>query len=282
MAEGYRLVALDVDGTLKPRNGPVTTRVRVAIAAAGAAGVHVALATGRMFRSTLPFAEALGLRTPIICNGGATIRDPASGAILYRQGIPLPLVRAVVVAARARGLSVAAYLDDDLRVERVSADSPFAGYVARAGAQVVDDHLEHLAVEPCHLAVVSDEARTRGLVRELQEEFGSTLAVTSGHPLLAEIDSPGVSKGAALAHLASLLGVPRTGVLAIGDDWNDIAMLDYAGLGIAMGDAQPEVLAVADVVAPSADEDGVAWALERFVLDGAVGRGHSGSTGGGE
>ena len=262
----FRLVALDVDGTVKPRNGPITPGVREAIARTLARGVEVTLATGRMFPSVLPFARELGLTAPVICLGGSCLRDPRTGATLFQQGIPLALAREVIAAGRERGLSVCAYVGDSLLVERVDPDSPFSGYVARARAEVVPDLLERLTADPGHMAVVSDEVRTRGLVRELRDVFGERLAVTSGHPLLAEIDHPSVSKAVALASLAERLGVEREQVIAVGDDWNDIPMLDYAGLGVAMGDATPEVLAAADVVAPTADEDGVVWVLERYVL----------------
>lgn len=264
----FRLVALDVDGTLKPRNAPVTPRVQAAVAATLAAGVEVTIATGRMFRSALPFAQALGLRAPIICFGGAVIKDLTTQETLYRQSIPSSLARRVVEAGRARGLAVAAYVDDDLYVERVPPGPDFAGFVARSSARVVGDLLACLSDEPCHMAVISEEVRTRGLVLDLRAEFGDRLTVTSGHPLLAEIDHPEVSKGRALSRLAELLGIDRSQVLAVGDDWNDVAMLEYAGLGVAMGDARPEVLDVADVVAPSAAEDGVAWILTKYVLDG--------------
>ncbi len=262
----FRLVALDVDGTLKPREGPITPRVRAAIADALAAGVHVTIATGRMFRSAAPFAHDLGLRTPIICYGGSVIRDPLTGETIYRQGIPAELARRVVAAGRARGLCVAAYVDDDLYVERVTPESAFSGYVARSRAQVVDDVERYLVAEPCHMAIASDEVRTRGLVHELRCELGPYLSVTSGHPLLAEIDHPEVSKGHALALLTEWLGLERSSVLAVGDDWNDVSMLQYAGLGVAMAGSPPEVLEAAAVVAPSADDDGVAWVLERYVL----------------
>jgi hypothetical protein len=219
-----------------------------------------------MFPSVQPFAQELGLTAPIICLGGAALRDPRTGATLFEQGIPLVLAREVIAAGRERGLSVCAYVGDYLFVERVDPGSAFAGYVARSRAEIVPDLLERLSADPSHMAVVSDEVRTRSLVRELQEVFGDRLAVTSGHPLLAEIDHPSVSKAVALDHVARRLGVEREQVLAVGDDWNDIPMLDYAGLGVAMADAAPEVLAAADVVAPTAAEDGVVWVLERYVL----------------
>lgn len=262
----FRLVAMDLDGTVKPRNGPITSATLAAATEALAAGVHLTIATGRAFRSALPFAASLGLRAPIICYGGAVIRDPATGETLFRQSIPSDLASRVVDAARRRGLSVVAYADDALYVERVPASSSFAGYVARSSAVVVDDVLGHLADGPCNMAVVSDEIGTRALVHDLRAEFGDELHVTSGHPLLAEIFHPEVSKGRALAWLAASLGIDRSEVLAIGDDWNDISMLEYAALGAAMGNAPPEVLAVAGVTAPTVDEDGVAWVLRTYAL----------------
>jgi Cof subfamily protein (haloacid dehalogenase superfamily) len=262
----YSLIALDVDGTVKPRGRPISARVRDAIAAARAAGVHVTLATGRMYRSAEPFVAELGLTDPIICYGGAVITDPKSGHHVHRRGIPLPLARRIVDAGRARGLGLLASFDDYMLYEGVPETSTFATYARRNFARIVPDLLASLPDEPCHLALITEERLTHGLVMELRAEFGDALHVTSGHPLLAEIYHPEVDKGAALATVAGMLGVPREEVIAAGDDLNDVAMLRWAGLGLAMADAPLEVLAAADRVAPTADADGVAEIIEQFVL----------------
>jgi hypothetical protein len=266
-----------VDGTLKPRDGPMTEAVVSAFSRAIAAGVPVTIATGRTFRSARPYALELGIGTPIICTGGALVRDPVTGGVLHRESIPFAAALRVIEIARAIELPVAAYYDDDVFVERVVPDSRFAGYVERTHATIADDLVTVLPGEPIHMAIVTDGDGTRKLVRDLQASIGEVVNITSGHPLLAEIDSLGASKGTALRWLADYLGIDRSAVLAVGDDWNDIAMMEYAGVSVAMGDSPPEVLAVADVVAPSASENGAAWVIERYVLGAAAGGSGSGS-----
>ena len=273
----YRLAAFDVDGTLKPRYRPITSRVRAAVGAARAAGVHVTIATGRMYRSAEGFVAELGLTAPVICYGGAVITDPQTGRPLHKRGVELREVQRIVEAGRARGLGVLASFDDHMLFERVPDDSPFADYARRNFASLVPDLVASLPDEPCHVALITSAERSKSLVLELRAEFGEALHVTSGHPLLAEIYHPEANKGVALARVAAMLGVKREAVLAAGDDWNDVAMLEYAGLGVAMADAAPEVRAVAGAVAPSADDDGVAWVVEEIVLS----KRYSDSAGGG-
>ena len=271
------LAAFDVDGTLKPRLGPLTPAVIAAAGRAISAGAKLTIATGRTFESARPFALELGIRVPIICTGGALVRDAGSGEVLHREQVPLAAARMVVEAARELGLPVAAYYDDVLFVERVVPDSPFAGYVERTHGTETSDLMSALPGEPIHMAIVTTGDGTRQLVRRLRESMRGAVNVTSGHPLLAEIDSAGASKGTALSWLAAHLGVEREEVLAAGDDWNDIEMLDYAGVAVAMRDAPPELLAVADVVAPPASEDGAAWVIDRYVLGVSAAGAGSGS-----
>jgi Cof subfamily protein (haloacid dehalogenase superfamily) len=266
----------DVDGTLKPRDGPVTETVASAVRRAIDSGTLLTIATGRTFQSARPYAIDLGISVPIICTGGALVREPSTGLVLHRESIPLAAALRVVEIARAVGLPVAAYFDDELYAEGVVPDSPFGGYIERTHGRLAEDLIAVLPGEPIHMAVVTDGDRTRPLVRELQASIGDVVNVTSGHPLLAEIDALGASKGTALRWLVEYLGVDRSSVLAVGDDWNDVAMLEQAGVSIAMSDSPPEVLAVADAVAPPASEDGAAWVIERYVL-GAAGGSGSGS-----
>lgn len=267
----YRLVALDLDGTAFPRRRPVrlgepvSQRVRQAIRKAQDMGIHIVIATGRMFRSALPYAQELSITTPLICYQGALIKDPVSFQVLHHQGVPLTVAREVIAAAREWGLSVNIYLDDGIYVDELSPSSPIYQSLVAVEARAVGNLLEFLKQEPTHLAVVSEEARSKELVLRLQEMLGDRAYVSSGHPLLAEVSHPQVSKGKALALVARHLGVLREEVISVGDDWNDIDMLRYAGLGVAMAGSPAELLAVADVVAPPASEDGLAAVLERYL-----------------
>ncbi|MBI2939234.1 MAG: HAD family phosphatase [Chloroflexi bacterium] len=260
-----RLVALDLDGTILPRGGAISDRVVAVVRAVVASGVHVTLASGRMFRLVQPYAERLTIRTPVICYGGALIREPDGGQPLYEQGIPIPLAREVVAAGRGLGHHVNVYIEDDLFVEAVSPDHPMYEALLRTGARAVGDLERILTTEPHHMALVTP-GDPKSLVLRLRERFDGALNVTSGHPRMAELDHPAVSKGAGLRLVAERLGVDRSEVLAGGDDWNDQSMLEYAGLGVAMAGAPPEVQAAARVIAPPIEEDGIAQVLEEHVL----------------
>jgi hypothetical protein len=105
---------------------------------------------------------------------------------------------------------------------------------------------------------------------ELRQRFGGLMEVTRSHALIVEGNPLGVSKGDALQRLAAYLDVPQAQVMTVGDQDNDAAMIEWAGLGVAMGNGSPAVKAVADWVAPPLAEDGAAVAIERFVLGGLV------------
>ena len=263
---GYRVVAIDIDGTLLPHGGSISPRDRLAIERAIAAGVIVTLASGRMFPLIEPLVRELGLTAPTICYGGALIIDPGTGQALHQRGVPRQLAIEVIRAARDRGLTARVYLDAAVYVDTISVGAFNYDSLTRVAATAVGDLERFLEVDATHLAIDAPSGLTRGLVLELQEQFGGRLNVTTGHPLLTEFSHLSVHKGSALAWLCGHLGIPLGASMAIGDDWNDLAMLRSAGLAVAVSNAHPDVLAIADVVVPSVGNSGVAHALERFVL----------------
>ncbi len=259
-------MAIDVDGTLLEHGQSVSARDREAIQRAVASGIVVTLATGRMFPLVEPLVRQLGLTAPTICYGGALIVDPIAVRPLHQRGVPLGLAIEVIREARCRGLTARVYLGTAVYVDTIEIDAFNYDSLTRSAAVAVGDLERFLLVDPTHLAIDAPPGRTRGLVHELREQFAGRLNVTTGHPLLTEFSHPSVHKGSALSWLCDHVGIPLAESIAIGDDWNDLEMLRVAGLGIAVRNAQPDVLAIADVVVPSVGESGVAHALERFVL----------------
>lgn len=244
----------------------VTQRVTEAVSYALSQGIIVTLASGRMFRLVEPFVSHLGLTSPVICYGGAMIVEPPTRRTIYERGVPLELAQKVIKEARARQLDARAYVDNDVFVDRILPGRFNYESLTRIKAIEVGDLLTHLKRDPSHLAIDSPPEGTRGLVEEMRTRFGSSLHVTTGHPLLVEFSRPMVHKGTALTWLANHLGIPRDQTLAIGDDWNDVEMLRAAGLGVAVANAHPRVLGLAGRIVPSVADDGVAVALEDIVL----------------
>jgi len=266
-----RLVALDLDGTTFGGDTRVSPAVRAAIAATQAKGVAVPLATGRMFTSTRPIAADLGIRVPLICYQGALVRDPVSAATLFYRPLAADVALEVIALLQAQGLHAQFYLDDVLYVDEWNPGTTiYVGLNKDIRVETIGDPVAFLRAQgsdPTKISVVlADEAATDALVAHLKGRFGDRLYATKSHPIFAETINPTCDKGVALAALAAHLGVAQAEVLAVGDGDNDIPMLRWAGVGVAMGQAAADVQAAADYVTASLTEDGLAAALDRFVL----------------
>lgn len=263
---------LDVDGTLSEHDRPVRAPVREALVAAGRRGVVVGLATGRLYRSALPYHRAVGARAPLICFHGALIKDPATRRVHRHWALSQPLAAVLLERLRLprwRDLSVHLHCLDRLYVRCI--DAPTRNWLAgsRIAATPVESlrRVAHLA--PTKVAVVGDDpARIDALEADLRATFGTAeigFSRPAAHCL--EAADPHLDKARALRYLTEdLLGLDADQVMAVGDAFADESMLAYAGVGVAMGNAPAALRATADWVAPSVSGDGVAAAVSRWIL----------------
>jgi len=266
----FKLLVMDLDGTILPTEGSISSRVKAAIREVQDRGVLATLASGRTFASMVIFARELGISAPLICHQGALVKDPVTGRVFYEDLIPVDVMRDVVVHAREHHLHLNVYIDDETYMERSNGEIELYSRLSRIQHQAVPDLLAALKHNPTKCIWVSETPeKSDALLPLLQQSFGSRLSVVRSHPYLIEGVPLGVSKGKALAFLAGCLGITQAETVAIGDSDNDADMLQWAGLGLAMGNSTPLVLTVADCVVPSIDDDGVAFAIERYVLDGS-------------
>ncbi len=265
-----RLIAIDLDGTLIDDRLTVAPRVKEALAAAQARGVIVTLASGRMFRAMQPFAQELNIQAPLICYQGGLVRHPVTEETTFHLPVPTPMAQEVVALARARGIQVNAFADDRLHVERMGPEAEVYMRIAQVEATVVPDLAAFLADNPStKLVLVNlEEHKTDSLVEELTTHFGERLGITKSHRYYTEAVHPEVNKGRALTQLADGLGFSLDQVMGIGDNLNDLSLVETAGFGVAMGNGNPRVKAAAEFVTASFEEDGVAVAVEKFVLGG--------------
>jgi Cof subfamily protein (haloacid dehalogenase superfamily) len=261
------LLALDLDGTLMGSDLVIDQSVRQSVAALQARGVHVTIATGRMFGATLPFAQQLGISEALICYQGALLRHAVSGEIYDQIVMPGAPAAEAVAALLERDIFVIAYIDEQLCIaeERAELDV-YLGYHPEGAEVVVAPDLPQLvaASAPTKLLFVAAPDIVAVTLDELTPQFAGRLATTRSHQLFGEMTALGVSKGAMLERLAARLGVERSQVVAIGDQENDLSMIEWAGLGLAMGNAIPAVQAAADAVLPGVGQGGVAHAIERY------------------
>jgi release factor glutamine methyltransferase len=266
-ANTIRLLALDMDGTLMGEDLVISPRVRRAIATAQARGVVVTLATGRMLDFVLPFARDLKITAPLICYQGGVIQAAGSDVPLYRATMDPALVREVLELEAQYGWHAILYADDDVFLADRRHPDEFYHYMLGERLVWVDD-LAHVLEqhEPVKLIIFVETDEAERVEAELRQRFVGRMEVARSHALIVEANPPGVSKVDALQRLAAHLRIPQSQVMAIGDQANDADMIAWAGVGVAMGNGSPATIAVADWVAPPLEEDGVAAAIERFIL----------------
>jgi len=270
---GKRLIALDLDGTVMGRERIISQRVRHAVKQAIDQGHLVTIATGRGFAPTAHFAQDLGVNAPIICYQGALVRDYRDGRTVHSATIPLPVARDLIDFSETRKLNFQVYTQDD-RAYVSQLNSVAEGIAELSGIPVtaVKDLAGWLSHPPIKFIFFEQEEAVPELVRNMQAQFDGHLQVVRSWDQLIEATGPSISKGEALARLAVYMGVAQAETIAVGDQDNDVSMIAWAGLGVAMGNASPAAKAAADVVAPALEADGAAWAIEQYVLGkGAVG-----------
>ena len=263
-----RLVAMDLDDTLLRDNCTISPRVLEAIQKAQAQGIVVTIATGRMTISTRPYAEQLRVDVPIITYHGAMIQQVLSGEILFRCVIPSALAAEIVDYVAKQGIYGQVYLKD--RVVASELNEWSREYAKIASVQVEEADLSVLlAQEPEgveKILFIAEEPVLDQLAPMLKQYYGEKIHITKSKPHFLEITDCSVNKGVALDALAKHLGIAQEEVMAIGDSFNDLEMIQYAGTGVAMGNARLEIKEQADIVTVSNEEDGVAEAIERYVL----------------
>ena len=286
MAE-YRLIAVDVDGTLLNSTGQITSRTREALLRATSRGVRLAVATGRRRRTALPILEQLAVPHFLVSSQGAAVWD--DDEIVFHSHLPSDNAR--VALEIIRGLDMSAVVLGNAFKEDVvwfagdtERDARLTAYVERNRAVARPFGPETLEHDPVELIIMDSMERLEALDRALTGHQAPPPAedppaqdgpagpvrlwrvifsrnqFTAGGAI--EVVGPDTSKAAALAHLCRRLDITPKQLIAFGDNVNDVEMLDYAGLGVAMGNATDDARAAAARIAPSNDEDGIAVTLE--------------------
>ena len=275
----YRLLALDIDGTLVTDDRVVTERTVTAIGLAVKKGVWVTLCTGRSISTSRPVAEQVQLNAPLILNGGALLYDISHSQPLYACNLEKTLALEAVYHLRAVQCHPIVYSPlPDCRYFYYDhpnrENAAFLEYLRRnpERACLIPDVTAALREDAAYIVVTDRNERIRSLAPALEEclrEMRITLEVS---PINREychltVAPYGISKGSGLRMLAHRLGISLCDTIAVGDNLNDLDLLDTAGLGVAMGNAVPETKAHANYVTASNNEDGVAEVIERFILN---------------
>jgi hypothetical protein len=259
------LIALDLDGTLLDPKEQISPRNRAAIRRAVEAGIRVVLATGRGVDLPIRVSRELRLNLPIICCHGALIKDFQADRTLFHQPVPLQHAKDMVDFAMEHGLSVVLYAEE--LFWRIEGSQLYMDDMTGPSWRAVSSFNEVLAAgAPTFMRFLGAES-----VEKVMARFGDLPLNFRRETWFEFVEcavlNRGASKRAALARLCADFQIPPEAVLAIGDSRNDVPMLRWAGVGVAMGNASLEVKEAVRYVTASNGEDGVAVAIDRFVPD---------------
>jgi Cof subfamily protein (haloacid dehalogenase superfamily) len=261
----YRLCAIDLDDTLLGPDHQISARNARAVHAVVERGVIVVIASGRMHETTLRFADQLALDTPIISYNGAMVRRPHTDDVWLQERIPAGPAQVVADYSQEHDLQLNYYLNDHLYTFAYTPWMRLYQERTLAPVEVRADFYDLVrGKEPTKLIIVDSPEVTNGLLPVFRDLFGDRLYVTKSNDEYLEFMPPHANKGAALALVAARYGVTAAETVAFGDSWNDVPMLKWAGLGIAVGNAKPAAIAAADRTVLPNDRDGVAIALEEI------------------
>ncbi|SHG53467.1 hypothetical protein SAMN02745221_00424 [Thermosyntropha lipolytica DSM 11003] len=262
-----KLVAIDLDDTLLDSRRRISPKTAELIKKVRKQGVLVTLATGRMYSSALFYARLLKIELPLITYQGALVKNSGSGEVLYYKPVEPEKAGEIVDFFKANGVHYNAYLDDNLYMERLTREGRDYAELAGIEAKVVPDLAWQVKKQGSLkiMGISYAEPKILELEKELKSRYGETLNITRSKPYFLEVMHKKANKAEALKVVAAYYGIEREEVLAIGDSYNDIEMLKWAGLGVAMGNAPQEVKEAADWVTLSHDEEGVAYALQRWI-----------------
>ncbi len=266
----YRLLVLDIDGTLVNSNKKLTRQTRQGIEKAQQAGVTVALASGRPAYGIFPLAKELNLQKNggyIISFNGGQIFDCRTQSMLHQKTLPLQMPALLYQMARENNVAILTYQDHYLITE--NEDNVFVkeeAAINKMPIRKIDSFCDYVKFPVAKCLMMDHPAHLEEVEQLVKQKFGDSLNVFRSAPFFLEVMPQGIEKAAALNILGEKTGIRQEEMIACGDGHNDISMISYAGLGVAMENAQPAVKRAADIITKSNDEDGVAHVIEKFIL----------------
>ena len=267
----YKLLVLDVDGTLLNDEREISKRTLAALLKVQQMGVRIVLASGRPTYGLMPLAKTLELGNYggfVLSYNGCQIMKAQNGEILFERRINPEMLPYLEKKARKNGFAIFTYHDDTLIT-----DSPDNEYIKNEALlnnlKIIKEDEFSTAIDfaPCKCMLVSDKEKALiGLEQHWEKRLAGTLDAFRSEPYFLEVVPCGVNKANTLGALLEHLGVTREEVIAVGDGVCDVTMLQLAGMGVAMGHSQDSVKVCADYVTASNEEDGVALAVEKLIL----------------
>lgn len=267
MKDTIKLLAIDLDDTLVRDDNTISDYTRKVLQQAQAKGIQIVIATGRMYQTARPVGLALDLGDlPMILFSGGLVQRIESGEKLWEQTIPIDIAKEILSLARDNDWYVQSYENDELLVHHETEQSRFYEKTVGAKAVYIGNALYTEVTGPNKLLFLEEPTKLEVISKTLQEKYGDVLEIVRSKVNFLEINCGHCTKGSTLAQMVTKLGLSPAEVVAFGNSQNDISMLEYAGTAVAVANAEDNVKAIANVVCPSNEDDGVAHWIEEHIL----------------
>lgn len=272
----YKLICIDMDGTLLSSNRKISERTKTALKKAEALGIHIVISTGRIFSNAAFYSDLIEVKSPVIASNGSFVREKDMDKVIYKCAIENEICMKIIDICKRHKIRVSFFTPygmcgnsklfcfimkmyiqietkEPISVNFTPGYKKVSEYVSKNKGNIVKCEIVH-----------RDPDKIKSLREALAQIEGIEIVWSSSRNI--EITEKGVSKGAAAKKLAEYYNIDREEVIAIGDSENDVSMIQFAGMGVAMGNAQKRVKEKADYVTDTNDADGVAKVIEKYVL----------------
>ena len=267
----YKLIALDIDGTLTNSRKEITPRTRYALLEAQAQGKRLVIASGRHPLGVLPIARDLRMDAYggyVMSFNGGKIIECATGKPIVTKLFPREYLPDIVSVLKDSNITVITWDDKRIFANNKRNDYTYIEKdVLKTEMIVVDDFVTEIKFDINKILLAGEPYELDEYQKILTERYDGLLEIYKSAPYFLELMPFGISKGSMLPLLLDKLGVKRDELIAFGDNYNDLTMIGYAGMGVAMANGEPEIKKIANYVCPSNDEDGIAETLNKFVLN---------------
>ena len=263
----YKLIACDMDGTLLNSKLAITVDTLFAIKKAMANGVKFTISTGRPLLGIKKYVDIVGIDTPVITYNGAMVVDPLTEEVLFKKDLLTSDAKKILELGTERNVLMIIWSNGKLYSNRQ--DERLENYRKLSGAvpTILTSYEEVLEQGISKILWINDADIIQTYIKELAPiSFESVTYVTS-QPIFLELFNKEVSKGVALDFIAKKYGILQEEVVAFGDGLNDYEMIEYAGMGVAMGNAHPKIKEIANYITATNDEDGIADAIYELILE---------------
>ncbi|MDO4179349.1 MAG: Cof-type HAD-IIB family hydrolase [Phascolarctobacterium sp.] len=260
-----KLFASDLDGTLLNSNRSVSARNKAAIKNVVDAGKIFVIATGRMYVGACRFAEELNLDIPMATYNGALVKTAISKKILYEHRIKIETAQKVLDYVKKRGYHLHYYTGDDVFTQKDDKYGLTYSEIIGVPVKAIGDDLFVAKEPPYKMLLAVEREELPSVFKEISEKFKDCLDVTTSSGIYIELMEPGINKWESIKAIAKGYGIKPEEIMCFGDSGNDITMVENAGIGVAVANAQEDVKKVARLITLSNDEDGVAVEIEKIL-----------------